>query len=177
MRYIPNEQGFPPPTLPAAPSVMVESSPSSVHILNISPYNQFTVTCNVSAEVEGETLPLEMTVYWVRKAEASSDQPSFSAVPSTKYVTTGSPEDGYQSILTTTETDTMKKVLYRCRARFIPERSIQGYNETTLEVQGMNHYEFVDKRCISGSSIEMYSLVLIFYYNNNIHTTQTYRSY
>ena len=88
-------------------------------------------------------------------------------------MTRGSPEDGYQSILTTTETDTMKKVLYHCRARFIPERSIQGYNETTLEVQGMNHYEFLDKRCISGSSIEMYSLVLIFYYNNNIHTTQT----
>ena len=123
----------------AVPSVIVKSSSALVRILDMSPYNQFTVTCNATAEVEEETVPLEMTVDWIRRSE-----PQFApgmmntSIPSTEYMTTGSPEDGYQSILTTTETDTENRISYRCRARLVVDSSIQGANDTTLDVVGKN---------------------------------------
>lgn len=144
MKYILLMKRFRPPILLAVPSVVVESSPSSVRIPNVSPYNQFTVTCNARAKVEGETLPLELTVYWVRRAGNSS-----SFVPSTKYITTGSPEDGYRSILNTMEADRENTVLYRCAARYTSDRRIQGYSNTALEVEGMN------QKTASGYLIEM----------------------
>ena len=125
--------------LPTAPSVVVESSPSSVRILNVPPYNQFTVTCTARAEVEGETVPLELTVDWVRRA----GHYSFSDVPSTEYETTGSPEDGYQSTLTTTETDTENMITYRCRARLVGGSSIRGIADTTLNVVGNDQCVFI----------------------------------
>ena len=105
------------PLLHAAPSLVVQTSPSSIRILNVSPYNQFTVTCTASAEVNGQRVPLEMTIEWRRRSEPSSGAASFSNVPSTDYETTGSPEDGYQSNLTTTETDTVNTISYCCRAK------------------------------------------------------------
>ena len=97
------------------------------------PYNQFTVTCTARAEVGGETVPLEMTVDWIRRA----GRYSFSDVPSTEYETTGSPEDGYRSTLNTTETDTRNMISYRCRARLVGGSSIRGITDTTLNVVGM----------------------------------------
>jgi len=116
--------------------VVVESSPSSVRILNVSPYNQFTVTCTARAEVEGETVPLEMTVDWVRRAQPSSGDATFSDVPSTEYETTGSPEDGYQSTLNTTETDTENTISYRCRAALDIDSSVQQNDDTVVTVFG-----------------------------------------
>ena len=99
----------------------------------MSPYNQFTVTCTARTEVGEETVPLEMTVDWVRRAGPAT----FSDVPSTEYVTTGSPEDGYQSTLTTTETDTENMIRYRCRAALVGGSSIRKTTDTTLNVVGM----------------------------------------
>ena len=109
----------------------------------MSPYNQFTVTCNVSAEAEGETVPLEMTVDWVRRTQPSSGDATFSNVPSTEYETTGSPEDGYQSTLNTTETDTENMITYRCRARLVRGSSIRGIADTTLNVVGNDQCVFI----------------------------------
>ena len=99
------------------------------------PYNQFTVICTARAEFKGETLPLEMTVVWVRRTR----QFSFTNIPSTDYVTTGSPEDGYQTILTTTETDTRSTIIYRCSARHVVDSSVRGISDTTLRVVGIGH--------------------------------------
>ena len=126
-----------PLTPPTAPSMVVESSPSSVRILNVSPYNQFTVTCTARAEVGEETVPLEMTVDWLRRAQPSSGGATFSYVPSTEYETAGSPEDGYQSTLNTTEIDTRNMIRYRCRSRLVGGSSVQGTTDTTLNVVGM----------------------------------------
>ena len=123
--------------LHAAPSLVVQASPSSIRILNVPPYNQFTVTCTASAEVNGQRVPLEMTIGWIHRSESSSGAALFSNVPSTDYVTTGSPEDGYQSILTTTETDTENTTTYRCRARSTIGRIDWVTSESTLEVVGM----------------------------------------
>jgi len=124
--------------LPAVPSLVVQTSPSSIHILNVSPYNQFTVTCTASAEVNGQRVPLEMTMDWKRRSEPSSGAASFSDVPSTDYETTGSPEDGYQSILTTTENDTESTISYRCRARNTGRILIEWVtSDSNLEFVGM----------------------------------------
>jgi len=124
------------PTTPTAPSVVVESSPSSVRILNVSPYNQFTVSCTARAEVGGESVPLEMTVDWLRRVESSTGSVIFPAVPSTEYETTGSPEDGYQSTLNTTETDTENTITYRCRAALVVDSKIKETIDTDLTVVG-----------------------------------------
>ena len=120
-------------SLHAAPSLVVQTSPSSIRILNVPPYNQFTVTCTASAEVNGQRVPLEMTLEWKRKSEPSSGAASFS----TDYETTGSPEDGYQSNLTTTETDTENTISYCCRARNTVGNMDWVTSESTLEVVGM----------------------------------------
>ena len=107
------------------------------------PYNQFTVTCTARAEVGGETVPLGMTVDWLRRAESSSGSVSFSNVTSTEYETTGSPEDGYRSTLNTTETDTENTITYRCRARLVRGSSIRGIADTTLNVVGNDQCVFI----------------------------------
>ena len=125
----------------AAPSLVVQTFPSSIHILNVFPYNQFTVTCTASAEVNGQSVPLEMTIDWVRRSQPSGGVATFSNVSSTEYVTTGSPEDGYQSILTTTEIDTENTISYRCRATITIGRIHWVTKDSTLEFVGMYQWK------------------------------------
>ena len=116
---------------------MVQTFPSSIRILNVSPYNQFTVTCTASAEVNGQSVPLEMTMEWIRRTQPSSGVATFSRASSTDYATTGSPEDGYKSILTTAETDTVNTISYRCRARNTIGRIDWVASDSIVEFVGM----------------------------------------
>ena len=122
-----------------APTLVVQTTPSSLHILDVSPYNQFTVSCSARAELEGETVPLTIIIDWRVKKDKPSSLSSFSAVPSTRYRTTGSPEDGYLSILNTTETDTVNTTSYRCRATLVVGPNIiQRKNiDTAVKFVGM----------------------------------------
>ena len=96
------------------------------------------MTCTASAEVNSQRVPLEITVGWKRRSQSSDGAATFSDVPSTDYVTTGSPEDGYQSILTTTETDTESIISYRCRARNTGRILIEWVtSDSNLELVGM----------------------------------------
>ena len=74
---------------------------------------------------------------WIRRSEFSSGAVSFSDVSSTDYETTGSPEEGYQSILNTTENNTENTISYRCRARDAMESLSWESSDSTLEVVGM----------------------------------------
>ena len=94
---------------------MVQTSLSPLRVLDVAPYNQFTVTCTARAELNGETIPLEIAIEWRKNGILlSSSDPM--------YMTTGSPESGYQSILSTTETDTQNRVLYQCIAQLAVDR-------------------------------------------------------
>ena len=95
------------------------------------------MTCTASAEANGQRVPLEMTMDWKRRSQPSSGASSFLDVPSTYYETTGSPEDGYQSILNTTETDTENTISYRCRSRDAMESLSWVTSDSILEVVGM----------------------------------------
>ena len=97
------------------PFLILEVSPSSVII---SPNDQFTVTCTARAEVDGQSIPVEV-LRWVRITTSLSGSINYSQLNPTEYdiTRTGSPESGYQSILTTTENDTVNMIIYRCRAR------------------------------------------------------------
>ena len=122
-----------------APTLVVQTTPSSLHILDVSPYNQFTVSCSARAELEGETVPLTISIDWiVRKRNPYSSKKIFSAVPSTRYRTTGFPEDGYLSILNTTETDTVNTISYQCKATVEVGTNIilKKKNETAVKVVG-----------------------------------------
>ena len=122
-----------------APTLVVQTTPSSLRILDVSPYNQFTVSCSARAELEGETVPLTISMDWIVKKQKPPSPTSFSAVPSTRYRTTGSPKDGYLSILNTTETDIVNTISYQCKANFVVGTNIiqRKKNETAVKVVGM----------------------------------------
>ena len=124
-----------------APTLVVQTTPSSLHILDVSPYNQFTVSCSARAELEGETVPLTIIMDWIVRKETPSSFASFIRVPSTRYRTIGSPEDGYLSILNTTETDTVNTISYCCKATLQINNNIFNnnimFNDTAVEVMGM----------------------------------------
>ena len=119
------------------PILTVEVSPSSV---TISPNDQFTVTCTARAEVDGQGLPVEV-LRWVRITNSPSGSNN-SQLNSTKYITTtGSPESGYQSILTTTENDTVNMIIYRCRARISDNKN---FSDIIVIIEGITYF-FITK--------------------------------
>ena len=121
-----------------APTLVVQTTPSSLHILDVSPYNQFTVSCSARAELEGETVPSYIIIDWRVKKDKPSSPSSFSAVSSTRYRNTGSPEDGYLSILNTTETDIVNTISYCCRANLVAGTNIERKSiDTAVKVVGM----------------------------------------
>ena len=122
-----------------APTLVVQTTPSSLRILDVYPYNQFTVSCSARAELEGETVPLTITMDWIVRKQMPFSPSSFSAVPSTRYRTTGSPGDGYLSILNTTETDIVSTISYHCRANLVVGTIIiqRKKIETAVKVVGM----------------------------------------
>ena len=73
----------------------------------------FTVSCTARAEVDGQSVPLE--IEWARLLPNNISSDSNST--ETSAVTTGTPESGYQSILTASEDGTDNDIIYRCRAR------------------------------------------------------------
>ena len=106
------------------PSLIVQSSPSLVRILDTPPYNQFILTCTAWAEVEGQNVPIQMSIHWTKRVESRSHTGSsvqFFRTPLSQYQTSGSPNDyfGYQSILTGNETDAENDILYRCQADIV----------------------------------------------------------
>ena len=111
---------------------MVQISLSPLLVLDVAPYNQFTVTCTARAELNGEAIPFDITIEWQRNfILLSSSDPI--------YMTTGSPESGYQSILSTTETETdsQNTVSYQCIARLAVDSLIRENSNTYLQIQGV----------------------------------------
>ena len=117
---------------------MVQTSPTS---LEVAPYDQFTVTCTARAEFNGEGIPYSMSIEWIRRNETDGGAVTFEDVDPTQYETTVLPDNGYQSILTTTETDTGNMIRYRCRARLTDEGGndldIKRQAITDVDVQGI----------------------------------------
>ena len=114
-----------------APTLVVQTSLSPLRVLDVAPYNQFTVTCTARVEFNGKTIPLEITIEWRRNFVLLS---SFDPI---MYMTTGSPESGYQSILSTTETDTQYRVIYQCFAQLAVDNQTVGNSNTYLQIQGV----------------------------------------
>ena len=98
------------------------------------------MTCTARAEIDGETVPLEIIIQWTRITVSHSSSMNTSQIPSTEYNTTsiGSPNRGYQSILTTTETGTHNTITYRCRARLLDDSDtiIKQTSDITVTVEG-----------------------------------------
>ena len=121
-----------------APRLVVQTSLSPLRVLDVAPYNQFTVTCTARAEFNGETIPLEITIEWRRKfVPLSSSDPI--------YMTTGSPESGYQSILSTTEMNAMN-IIYSCLARLAVDSLIIGQDNIHLQVHGVYSCTYLMKQ-------------------------------
>ena len=112
---------------------------TSVCFFNVPPYNQFTVTCTARAEIDGEIVPLDIIIQWTRITVSQSGSMNETNLPSTDTTATSSPNRGYQSILTTTETDTNNTITYRCRARLLDNSTstIREISDITVTVEGL----------------------------------------
>ena len=73
-----------------------------------------------------------MDIEWTRRDFFSQSGPS--ELMATLYTTTGSPESGYQSVLTTSEDDTFNAIIYRCNATV---SSYSNFSETAVYVKGV----------------------------------------
>ena len=109
------------------PLLVVETSPES---LTTSHNTQFSVNCTARAEVDGE--PLRVTIEWRRVTPSGTSE----LMPAL-YTTTGSPERGYQSVLTTSENDsTVNTTIYRCTATAYNHSSS---SDTTVHFEGIGN--------------------------------------
>ena len=102
------------------------TSPESLTTL---PNNQFSFNCTARAEVDGQSIPVD--IKWTRIDILSQSGPS--DLSPTLYTTTGSPERGYQSFLTTSENDTVNTIIYHCTATTL---GYSIFNDTTILVEG-----------------------------------------
>ncbi|CAI8019745.1 hypothetical protein GBAR_LOCUS11852 [Geodia barretti] len=109
------------------PLLVVETSPES---LTTSPNSQFSVNCTARAEVDGQSIPVD--IEWTKIDIFSQSGPS--ELMPTLYTTTGSPERGYQSVLTTSENDTGNTIIYRCTATV---SSYSNFSEITVHVKAI----------------------------------------
>ena len=129
-------------------TLVVQISPSSVRVLDVAPYNQFTVSCTARAEVNEEFVPYNLIILWRRRKENDTSAVTFKDVDPMQYETTVLPDHGYKSILTTTENDTQNIIGYRCIAELTDRGSnnmtIQATRTTTMEVQGMFQVYIID---------------------------------
>ena len=74
-----------------------------------------------------------MDIEWIRYAISRPSGPS--ELMPTLYTTTGSPERGYQSVLTTSENDTLNNtIIYRCTATTL---GYYSFSDTTILVEGI----------------------------------------
>ena len=110
------------------PSLIVQTSPSVVRILDIPPYNSFVLSCTVWAEVEGKRVPLDITVEWVKRVQLDADTGSvvrFTDIHPSEYELRGSPDntDGYQSLIEGSETESVGSTSYRCRAHIVRDEN------------------------------------------------------
>ena len=111
-------------SLSSDPLLVVETSPES---LTTSHNTQFSVNCTSRAEVDGE--PLTVTIEWRRVTPSGTSE----LMPAL-YTTTGSPERGYQSVLTTSENDsTVNTTIYRCTATAL---GYSSFSDTTVHLEG-----------------------------------------
>ena len=113
------------------PLINVETSPES---LTTSPNNQFSVNCTSRAEVDGQSIPVD--IEWTRIDFFSQSGPS--ELMPTLYTTTGSPERGYQSVLTTSENHTI--IVYRCTATTLGYSKSKDTTAFIRVVQSMSKY-------------------------------------
>ena len=99
------------------------------------------MTCTARAEINKVVIPYSMTIEWLRREQTDGGAVMFEDVDPAQYETTVLPDHGYQSILTTTETDTQNMIRYRCRAQLTDERghdiNIESAATIDVEVQGM----------------------------------------
>ena len=114
------------------PILTVKISPPSIAS---SPNDRFTMTCTARAEVDGEGVPVEI-LRWIHITMSLSGSVNYYSLNSSDMTITGSPESGYQSILTTTENDTVNMIIYRCRARTSTNSTTKNFSDVILTIEG-----------------------------------------
>ena len=102
------------------PSLIVQTSPAGVRILDAPPYNSFLVTCIAWAEVDRKRVPLKISVDWIKWVEPQTNtgpivQPSNISLNAC-VLDELSDEIYVYSTLKCNETDGDSSITYRCCA-------------------------------------------------------------
>ena len=67
----------------------------------------------------GERVPLPLSIQWAKRSTEARTM--LRKLSPSDYYLSGSPGNGYQSILTRSETDSESAISYRCRASFVSD--------------------------------------------------------
>ncbi|CAI8048070.1 Receptor-type tyrosine-protein phosphatase S [Geodia barretti] len=114
------------------PEVTVATEPETQRVLDHEEYNSFTITCSASATAGTTPLALGF-VHWDRRVDSGEFQPvstdSYSPL-------TGTPEDGYASRISGTESTASTTVQFRCTAALTETSIFSTTSTATVTVQG-----------------------------------------
>ena len=111
-------------------------------VLDVSPYNTFSLTCTVTSRVNGAATPLTKTVQWMRSIDSSEAVELSSSISGV----TISRSDLDQPTSTSTisvDADTAGDHAYTCRVSLDVSPAtddINGQDSTNIDVQGMCLY-------------------------------------
>ena len=101
------------------------------------PYNNVMLNCTVQAYVEGQTVPLAITVTW------QLDHPEISEtneiIPSSDFMVSGSPDVGYQSTLSVIVSKSVTSI-YSCRSVLSVSGVIEEYGRSEVTVVGKHGF-------------------------------------
>ena len=137
------------------PSLIVQTVPQRIRILNVPPYNNFSVTCTAWAELEGKKVPLALSMDWIKRVECQTHSKlKFSKVANVHVVTDNNCT--YMSTLKSDEIDTENSISYRCRA------SIKRDVDTRKLAFNNSHITVVGKYLIFQHRLKPYTMLLCF---------------
>ena len=112
---------------------MVETTPSSIRVLDDIEYDDFSITCTASANADDTALVIE-DIIWERGVDGVNFQP----VPVSSYTTSGNEDDGYVSILEGSESITSSSVQYQCIASVNTANDLSSSSTSTVTVSGQS---------------------------------------
>ena len=111
-------------------------------VLDVSPYNTFSLTCTSTSRVNGVATPLTKTVQWMRSID-SSEAVQLSSSTSEVTISSSNLDQVNSTSTITVNADTAGDHTYTCRVSLDVSPAtddINGQDSTNIDVQGTCMY-------------------------------------
>ena len=111
-------------------------------VLDVSPYNTFSLTCTATSHVNGAATPLTKTIQWMRSID-SSQVVELSSSTSEVTISSSNLDQHTSTSTITVDADTAGDHAYTCRVSLDVSPAtddINGQDSTNIAVQGICVY-------------------------------------